>query len=336
MTRPPRRTTARAVRAAAVPVLLGAVLAGLAGCGTTGGNASDDGNAGETGAGPRTEVTVEPIEPARRVTGPDGAAVTTDAEPRRVVCLVALCDDMLTELGITPVATNSALLAHPDFLGPEKAGKVPVIPGGFLAPEVEAVLSHEPDLVIGLGDTHGKLAPALKGATVFWPVQPEKWQDSVGYLRALAALTGRIDQGEAAEQRFRAKLAAAEEKPSGKTALIIYGSDENFGVATPGTDVAAGLFPKISRYPWKSRGVEGSYSLEEILAREVDVLFVETLSFGDSDGKLSEKLAGNPLWSRIPAVANGEVHEVNSEVWAKGRGTRSLGIVLDEATAALR
>lgn len=35
-------------------------------------------------------------------------------------------------------------------------------------------------------------------------------------------------------------------------------------------------------------------------------------------------------------MRNGDVHEVDSEVWAKGRGTRSLGIVLDEATAALR
>lgn len=107
-------------------------------------------------------------------------------------------------------------------------------------------------------------------------------------------------------------------------------------MATPETDVAAGLFPKISHYPWQSRGVDGSYSLEEILARDVGVLFVETLSFGAPDGRLSDKLADNPLWSRIPAVKNGKVIEVDSEVWAKGRGTRSLGIVLDEATAALR
>lgn len=131
-------------------------------------------------------------------------------------------------------------------------------------------------------------------------------------------------------------MAEAEKHRSDATALIIFGSDENFGVATPETDVAAGLFPKISHYPWKSRGVDGTYSLEEILARDVDVLFVETLSFGAPDGKLSDKLAKNPLWSQIPAVKNGKVIEVDSEVWAKGRGTRSLGLVLDEATAALR
>ncbi|WP_181361575.1 ABC transporter substrate-binding protein [Streptomyces sp. A244] len=323
------RSPSRFVRSWITAALVGSVLAGC-------GSPSDEPASDEARPAARTEVTVEPIKASTEVTDTHGVKVSVKKEPERIVCLFALCDDILTELGIVPTATNSALLSHPRFLGEEKAKEVDVVPGGFIAPEVEAILSHKPDLVIGLGDTHGKLAPALKGATTFWPMQPETWEDSVGYLRDVAALTGRTAEGEKAEKTFRTKLAKAEKTPSDKTALIIYGSDENFGVATPEADVAASLFPKIARYPWKSRGVEGSYSLEEILARNVDVLFVETMSFGDADGKLSEKLAENPLWSKIPAVKNGDVHEVDSEVWAKGRGTRSLGIVLDEATAALR
>ncbi|MBU5947196.1 ABC transporter substrate-binding protein [Streptomyces griseoincarnatus] len=323
------RSSSRFVRSWLTAATVGSLLVGC-------GSSSEEPANGKAEPTASTEVTVEPIKATTELTDTNGATISLKKEPERIVCLFALCDDILTELGIVPTATNSALLAHPDFLGEEKAKEVDIIPGGFIAPEVEAILSHKPDLVIGLGDTHGKLAPALKGATTFWAMQPETWQDSVGYLRDTAALTGRTAQGEKAERTFRAKLAAAEKTPSDKTALIIYGSDENFGVATPEGDVAASLFPKIADYPWKSRGVEGSYSLEEILAKDVDVLFVETLSFGDAEGELSEKLAGNPLWSKIPAVKNGDVHEVNSEVWAKGRGTRSLGIVLDEATAALR
>lgn len=323
------RSPSRFVRGWITAALVGSVLVG---CGASTEPASEQAAA----AGPKTDVKVEPIKATRELTDANGVKVSLGKEPQRIVCLFALCDDILTELGIVPTATNSALLAHPEFLGEEKAKKAAIIPGGFIAPEVEAILSHKPDLVIGLEDTHGKLAPALKGATTFWPMQPEKWEDSVGYLRNVAALTGRTAEGEKAEQTFRTKLAEAEKNKSDKTALVIYGSDENFGVATPGTDVAAGLFPKLANYPWKSRGVEGSYSLEEILAQGVDVLFVETIAFGEADGKLSEKLAKNPLWEKIPAVKNGDVHEVNSEVWAKGRGTRSLGIILDEATAALR
>ncbi|GHB56978.1 iron siderophore-binding protein [Streptomyces viridiviolaceus] len=323
------RSPSRFVRSWLTAAAVGSLLVGC-------GSSSEEPANGKAKPAAKTEVTVEPIKASTELTDTNGVKISLKKEPERIVCLFALCDDILTELGIVPTATNSTLLAHPDFLGEEKAKGVDIIPGGFIAPEVEAILSHKPDLVIGLGDTHGKLAPALKGATTFWAMQPETWQDSVGYLRDTAALTGRTAQGVKAERAFRAKLAEAEKTPSGKTALIVYGSDENFGVATPEGDVAASLFPKIADYPWKSRGVEGSYSLEEILAKDVDVLFVETLSFGDAEGKLSEKLTGNPLWGKIPAVKNGDVHEVNSEVWAKGRGTRSLGIVLDEATAALR
>ncbi|MEV5427719.1 ABC transporter substrate-binding protein [Streptomyces sp. NPDC052701] len=323
------RSPSTLVRAWIAAALAGSVLAG---CGTS----TEPAGQKAAAAGPRTDVAVEPIKATRELTDANGVKISLREEPRRIVCLFALCDDILTELGIVPTATNSALLAHPGFLGEKKAKEVEVIPGGFIAPEVEAILSHKPDLVIGLQDTHGKLAPALKDATTFWPMQPETWQDSVGYLRDVAALTGRTAEGEKAEKAFRTKLARAERARSDRTALIIYGSDENFGVAAPEADVAASLFPKLADYPWKSRGVEGSYSLEEILARDVDVLFVETMSFGEADGKLSQKLAKNPLWKKIPAVRNGAVHEVDSEVWAKGRGTRSLGIVLDEATAALR
>ncbi|MFE9833670.1 ABC transporter substrate-binding protein [Streptomyces sp. NPDC005551] len=323
------RAPSRFVRSWLTAAVVGSVLVG---CGST----PDDPTSGKAGPTAKTEVTVEPIKAATELTDANGVKISLEKQPERIVCLFALCDDILTELGIVPTATNSELLAHPGFLGEDEAKKVDVIPGGFIAPEVEAILSHKPDLVIGLGDTHGKLAPALKGATTFWAMQPETWEDSVGYLRDTAALTGRTAEGEKAERAFRTKLARAEKAPSDKTALIIYGSDENFGVATPEGDVTASLFPEIAEYPWKSRGVEGSYSLEEILAEGVDVLFVETMSFGDADGELSEKLAENPLWSKIPAVENGDVHEVNPEVWAKGRGTRSMGIVLDEATAVLR
>ncbi|MEU6061880.1 ABC transporter substrate-binding protein [Streptomyces sp. NPDC047097] len=328
------RTTLYALRRLALSAVIASTLAG---CGTAADTGAADGKPAGTTA--RTGTEVKPIKAARTITDSRGTTVTTKQPPRRIVCLVALCDDMLAELGMTPTATNSRLLAHEKFLGPRKAAAVPTVPGGFLSPEAEAIVGFKPDLVIGLEDTHGKLAPALRGATTFWPVQPAKWQDSVGYLRDLAALTGRTREGERAERAFREKLAAAEAERSDQTALVMFGSDENFGVATPGNDVAAGLLPKVAHYPWKSRGVDGSYAMEEILARDVDVLFVETLSFGGPakpGERLSDKLAANPLWKRIPAVKNGKVVEVDPEVWAKGRGTRSLGIVLDEARAALR
>ncbi|RBL85461.1 ABC transporter substrate-binding protein, partial [Streptomyces cavourensis] len=157
------RTALRVRRWAAIAVLGGL----LAGCGTTDEPSGSAAAEPAGGAKARTSTEVRPIEAATRITDAKGVTVSLEKPPQKIVCLVALCDDILVELGMVPTATNSAVLAHPEFLGKEKVAKVPVVPGGFLSPEVEAILSHRPDLVIGLEDTHGKLAPALKGATTF-------------------------------------------------------------------------------------------------------------------------------------------------------------------------
>jgi iron complex transport system substrate-binding protein len=74
------------------------------------------------------------------------------------------------------------------------------------------------------------------------------------------------------------------------------------------------------------------FSLEQVLAENPDVLFVQTYGFGPVPPEpLSVQLAANPLWSEITAVKNNEVHEVSFAVWSTGRGLRSLTLVLDEA-----
>ncbi len=68
-------------------------------------------------------MTVEPIKASTELTDTNGVRISLKKEPERIVCLFALCDDILTELGIVPAATNSALLAHPDFLGRRRPRK---------------------------------------------------------------------------------------------------------------------------------------------------------------------------------------------------------------------
>ena len=49
----------------------------------------------------------------------------------------------------------------------------------------------------------------------------------------------------------------------------------------------------------------------------------------------AEQFPAKPLWGRLGAVKNGEVHEVSFGLRSTGRGTRSLGLVLDEAMPLL-
>lgn len=98
------------------------------------------------------------------ITDVTGRTVTVDGPPQKMVCLVSLREDMLLELGMRPVAVTGKLISHPVFLGTE-GDAVSRVPGGFLAPDVEAIIGYQPELVIGLYQAHDGLTAAEQSAT---------------------------------------------------------------------------------------------------------------------------------------------------------------------------
>jgi iron complex transport system substrate-binding protein len=278
---------------------------------------------------------VTPVSAALTVTDPHGKTFTLPKKPERVVCLTGLCDDALVELGLTPVATTTPkLLSRPDYLGAQGAA-VPVIPGSFGGEDVAKIAEAKPDLVIGLAGVHDQLRTAVEKFAPLWVVQVKSYEDSIGYLRALAQLTDRGQQQAAAETKFRTKVAEGitRAKTAGldkKPVLAMYGGT-SVGVNTT-EDVLGHFMSQFFAYPWPSKGggfeTAQAYSIEEILAKAPQVIFIQ--SFGTS---VSESYKNNPVWKRVPAVAAGKVFEVQTQLWASGRGTRAFGIILDEALA---
>ncbi|RKT55863.1 ABC transporter substrate-binding protein [Saccharothrix australiensis] len=285
--------------------------------------------------------TAAPLEPALSVTDPRGARITLPEPAERIVCLNGLCDDLVADLGLTPVGTsNAALITHPALLG--AAGEaVPVVPGTFGGEDVEAIAGFRPDLVIGLPGVHDALRPAIEKFAPLWTAEPATWEESVGYLRALGALTGRTDQAVRAEERFRAHLADAVGKThangqSARKVLLMYGSVDSIGVDTTAS-LKGHLLGQLFGYPFPAKGSDvdtaNNYSVEELLAKQPDVIFVYSLLFAAEDRTLSSRLADNPVWRQIPAVQQQRVHEMHAKLWGSGRGLRSLTAVVDEAVA---
>ncbi|SCG76516.1 ABC transporter substrate-binding protein [Micromonospora coxensis] len=283
---------------------------------------------------------VEQVTHRLSVTDVRGTTVTLKATPQRIVCLTGLCDDALVELGLTPAATTTPkLLRHPGYLGAAGAS-VPALPGMFGNEDVASVAAAKPDLVIGLAGVHDQLRPAIEKFAPLWLVEVKTYEDSVRYLRDIATLTDRGPQQVGAEQRFRDRLAAARataaEKGLGRTtALAMYGGT-SIGVNTA-DDLLGHLLSQVFDYPWPSKGggfdTAQAYSVEEILARDPDIVFIQSFTFGPDAKTVTAQYAEHPVWKRIRAVRDGRAHEVPAELWASGRGTRALGLVLDEAVA---
>ncbi|QFU88309.1 ABC transporter substrate-binding protein [Amycolatopsis sp. YIM 10] len=295
------------------------------------------GPAESAGAAPPAAVdrAVAPLEPSLRITDPHGRELALTAPPQRIVCLSGLCDDLTTELGIVPAGTsNPRLLGHPVLLG-DAGASVPVVRGSFGSEDVESIAALKPDLVIGLSGVHDGLTSTVGQFAPLWLTEPKTWQESVGYLRNLGALTGRVEEAKRAEERFRAMLADTVDKRGQQgTAVLMYGSVDAIGVDNADS-LKGDLLAHLFNYPFPAKNSDvdtaSNYSVEELLARQPDVIFVYSLLFTSDAVPLSRQLADNPVWREIPAVKTGAVHEMNPDLWGKGRGTRSLTAIVREA-----
>ena len=272
-----------------------------------------------------------------------GERLTFETRPVRVACLTEICPDIMAELGLEPVAVNDPLSTDPRFFG-SRADEFRVIGGSFFEPSLEDIAASEPDLVIGLAGVHEGLRDALRPIAPLYIVNPLTYEDSIQYLREIGAAMGHPAEAEEAAQRFLSKLEDYRTRsPKDRTALVMYGSDVNFGIDTEGA-LTGGLLAEVTGYPWPNppldQGGHASggmqFSLEGVLSVDPDVIFIQTIAFpGFQPPPLAEQLAANPLWSELRAVQNSEVHEVSFSLWSTGRGTRSLGLVLDEAMPLL-
>lgn len=286
-----------------------------------------------------------PPADVQTVTDGSGTPVPVNGPVSRVVCLTGICDDALLELGLEPVASREAgahgLLAQPGFLGPDAAAEIPAIGGGFGEENVEDVIKAGPDLVIGLAGVHDGLRPAIESAAPLYLVEASEYQDSIDFLTWMGGVTARGEQAAAAAGRFQDEIDAARANPSSSTSLCLSGVDANFDVSTE-SSLLGSVLGVVGRYPWPETAGgshepgTATYSLEEILLTDPDVIFVNTIQVTPQPPTpISELLAGNPVWGRLEAVRNGRVIEVNALVWATGRGTRSLRIVLEQAQQEL-
>ncbi|WP_309119452.1 ABC transporter substrate-binding protein [Paenibacillus sp.] len=291
-------------------------------------------------------VQSEPPRGSLSIVDDTGEALTFAKPVERIACVVSLCIDLTAELGMEPIAIGESgvrtIAMQPEFYG-EKGRSFASIGGSFFEPNVEDLVAAKPDLVIGLEGVHDALREGLSGIAPVLLVNPVSYSESVELLMAVGGVTGRTKEAQASADAFLAKLEEAKRKsPKDRKALIMYGSDVNFAIVTD-SGLGGTVLREIAAYPWKVNDPsedpfgEGAipYSLEKLLAENPDAIFVESYSFQPGAKQLSEQLSQLPLWSELKAVQEGKVAEVRSPIWGDGRGTRSLGIMVDEAMAFL-
>ncbi|KQQ01580.1 MULTISPECIES: ABC transporter substrate-binding protein [unclassified Rathayibacter] len=240
------------------------------------------------------------------------------AEPQRVVVVGLTEQDILLELGVTPIATTEWYGEQPyavwpwatDLLGDAE----PTVLDQTDGPEYEKIASLEPDLIVGTNagmteemyDKLTEIAPtvtSVEGSGLYF----SSWQDQT---RQVATAVGRSAEGEAliagVEDAY-AEAAAAHPEFAGLTATFSQGGpwDGNLWVYPDGlntdflTDLGFTITPGLEEYV-PEEGGQAQISPENVGLIDADVVVFATESAESVD-----ELLGFGTTSSLGAVTGG-------------------------------
>jgi iron complex transport system substrate-binding protein len=232
--------------------------------------------------------------------------------PRRIVCLTEEPTEVLYALG-----QQHRIVGISGFtVRPPQARKEKPRVSAFTTAKVDRILELEPDLAIGFSDIQADIAQALikKGVEV-WIANHRSVAGILAYIRRLGALVAVHQQADqyarSLEARIEGVRAAAQRLPV-RPRVYFEEWDQ----------------PLICGIRWVSELVEiaggrdifaersaSSLAHGRIVSRSDELIeAAPDLIIGSWCGKKfrPEQVAARPGWSGIPAVRDGELHEVKS------------------------
>jgi len=241
-----------------------------------------------------------------------GREVVIEKRPMRIVPLAPSLTEILYYLGLGDRVVG--VTNHSNY--PPEAALKPSV-GSYVNLNVERIITLAPDLVIGTVDGNEKFVIELleQAGIPVYVVNPRNVRESVETIGLLSEVCGLEKKGESLAQALSArvnhvveKTTASREKPlvflqihlhpvmsvNSRTIhhdLIRLAGGENMTADEPIT------YPRIS--------------LEEIIRRKPEVILISSMERG---GMFERARADWLKWTSIPAVKNGRVHLIESDL----------------------
>jgi len=232
--------------------------------------------------------------------------------PARIVCLTEEPTETLYALGEQDrIVGISGFTVRPPRARREKP-KV----SAFTSAKIEAILALQPDLAIGFSDIQADIAAELvrRGVEV-WIANHRSVDGILDYVRRLGALVGAGARADAYADALRHGLDAIEAQAARLPQRPkVYFEEWDAPIITGIQWVAelvrlAGgddVFPELSSQPLAKARILASG--DPVVERAPDIIL------GSWCGKKfrPEQVAARPGWNAIPAVRDGELHEIKS------------------------
>ena len=234
--------------------------------------------------------------------------------PRRIVCLTEEPTEVLYAIG-----AQDRIVGISGFtVRPPRARKEKPKVSAFTSAKIERILALKPDMAIGFSDIQADIARDLvKAGVEVWISNHRSVAGILAYVRRLGALIGIADKAEsyargleAHVEKVRMQAAALPRHPrvyfeewDEPPITCILWAAELIRIAG-GEDV----FPERAEQPLAKGRILADPA--EVIRRRPDVILASWC------GKKfqPERVAARPGWDAIPAVRDGELHEIKSPI----------------------
>ncbi|MEV1290373.1 iron-siderophore ABC transporter substrate-binding protein [Micromonospora sp. NPDC049679] len=259
--------------------------------------------------------------------------VAVPATPTRIVALGDAVLDSALALGVTPVGTLSSRGGNTvsTYLA-DKAGGVTIV-GTVREPNLEAIVTAKPDLIIAAAGTAQAQYDSLKAIAPTVVPKINGFGDWESETRTVGDALGKREQADQvlADIEKRARDIAARRGAGGTAAVVRWMPTGPLIMSSslmPGrlVQLTGDKLPSAADFTDKPH--TDPLSLENLGQVDADFIYVATLN-ADGEKALAAAKA-QPAFARLKAAAAGRVAAVDGGVWSSGAGPVAAGKVLDD------
>ena len=234
--------------------------------------------------------------------------------PQRIVCLTEEPTEVLYALG-----EQDRIVGISGFtVRPARARKEKPKVSAFTSAKIGEILKLEPDFVVGFSDIQADIARELIAAGVeVWISNHRSVAGILDYIRRLGALVGAAEKAETLARSAEQHIAQVEKVASAlKRRPRVYFEEwdepmiSGIRWVAELVRIAGGddVFPELA---------EQSLAKDRIIADAAEVVHrAPDIIMGSWCGKKfrPDRVAARPGWNAIPAVRNGQLHDIKSPI----------------------
>lgn len=276
------------------------------------------------GCGQDTTTTEKQAQVFFQETDVRGQMVTLTQKPKRVVLLSPSLVGIMEAVGGDYVAWAES----GEDRVTERAKDKPRV-GHLAHPNAEAIVAANPDLVIGYGKLHGKLAQMLEANHIpVYLLNLASYDDVCEAIRLCGAVSGNNERAAAVQQelarRMQQEIARAPREPV--RVAILFGTSQAVTLdyeTSIASDVARrlGFTDVFAGRGQTESGRLAPFSLEALAAADPDVILLRSMArHGESEGIFDKALLDQPAWATLRAVRNGRVYRLPQELFTSNPG----------------